>query len=179
MIECSLRRLLASPVHRRAVLASAALAFCATCGGGPTTTTTTTTTVPVTTTTTPPTTTTVVTTTTVPTTTTIPVVTGSFTVQNQPCVAPSTGPVTCRFVASASGGEAPYRFDWRITAPNGANVRVDNQQQTSPEIGCGFSTGVSSFNVTVVLTITPAAGAAITVNGTQLISRLAGNCGVV
>jgi len=173
MIAFSLRRMVESPVYRRAALASTAVALCATCGGGTGPSTTTTTTAPATTTTTTS------TTTTAPTTTSIPVLTGSFAVQNTPCVAPSTGPVTCRFVASASGGEGPYRFDWRITAPNGANVRVDNQQQTSPEIGCGFSTGVATFNVTVVLTITPASGAPITVNGTQVIARNSGVCGVV
>ena len=175
MIAFSLRRTVASPVYRRAALASAALVLCATCGGGstgPNTTTTTTAPATTTTTTTPP------TTTTTPTTTSIPVLTGSFAVQNTPCVAPSTGPVTCRFVASASGGEGPYRFDWRISTPSG-NVRVDNQQQTSPELGCGFSTGAATFNVTVVLTITPASGAAITVNGTQQVGRDKGNCGVV
>jgi hypothetical protein len=47
-------------------------------------------------------------------------------------------------------------------------------------MGCGFTAGgVATFNVSIVLTITPASGAAITVNGTQQIGREKGNCGVV
>jgi hypothetical protein len=154
------------------------------CGGspGPTTTSTTTTTASATTTTTAATTSTtttapVTTTTTSTTTTSIPVLTGSISVQNTPCTAPSTGQVSCTFVGNASGGQAPFTFSWRFTANN--QVVIAPGQQVRPEIGCGFSmTGVASFNLAIALTITAANNASTTVNGTQQIIRAAGNCGV-
>jgi len=146
------------------------------CGGstGPTTTSTTTTTASATTTTTAP----VTTTTTSTTTTSIPVLTGSISVQNTPCTATATAPVSCTFVGNASGGQAPYTFTWIFRNPaNNATVQATGQQ-VRPQLGCDIAVGVQTFNVSLTLTIQPASGSSITVTGTQQIVRAAGNCGV-
>jgi hypothetical protein len=106
------------------------------------------------------------------------VLTGTIAVQNLPCVAPGSGQVTCTFAASATGGQAPYTFNWRFTNPaNNVVVNVNNSQQARPELGCGFSTGVVTFNLAIALTVTPASGAPTTVNQNQQIARAAGACG--
>jgi hypothetical protein len=104
-----------------------------------------------------------------------------FTVTGTPCVAPSAGPVTCTFNASASGGTGPFTFDWLFTNPNGTapnnQVPVAGVQTTSPTLPCSFSSGVVSFNVSVQLTAKPASGANATTTRTQSITRQAGACG--
>src|SRR5688572_17855739 len=96
------------------VVAVVVLALGGGCGKSPTvppattTSTTSTTTVPATTTTTSSTTTTVPANTT--TTTSIAVLDAFISVQNTPCVAPSSGAVSCTFAGSASGGRTPYTF---------------------------------------------------------------------
>ena len=107
--------------------------------------------------------------------------TANFTVTNTPCVAPSAAAVSCAFSASASGGTGPFTFDWVFTNPNGTapnnQVQVLNAQTTSPTLPCSFSSGVVSFNVTVLLTAKPASGTNATVTRTQAITRAAGACG--
>jgi hypothetical protein len=109
--------------------------------------------------------------------------TADFTVTNTPCVAPSAAPVSCTFNASASGGTAPFIFDWAFTNPNtqqAVEVKGDatNRAQTaSPTLPCAFSSGVVSFNVTVTLTARPATGTNASVTRTQSITRQAGACG--
>ena len=85
---------------------------------------TSTTSTPTTTTTVPPTTTTTSTATTSSTTTTsIPGLDARIDIQNAPCVAPGSGPVSCTFTGSATtGGRTPYTFNWRFT--NFANNQV-------------------------------------------------------
>jgi hypothetical protein len=106
-----------------------------------------------------------------------------FTVANTPCVAPSAGPVSCSFNGSATGLGANPTFEWTFTNPNGTapNNQVSaSGQTTSPTLPCSFSSGVVSFNVTVLLTIRPATGvtgAPATVTRTQSITRAAGACG--
>lgn len=109
-----------------------------------------------------------------------------FTVTNTPCVAPSAAPVNCTFNASASGGTGPYTFDWVFTNPNGTSpnnqVQVQGNatnraQTTSPTLPCAFSSGVVSFNITVMLTARPTSGTNGTITRTQSITRAAGACG--
>jgi len=94
------------------------------------------------------------------------------------CDAASAGNVTCTFVASASGGTTPYTFTWTFTNPANGQVVTANTQQTSPALGCNYSAGVSMFNLSINLVVRSADGQSRTVTGTQLINRLAGNCGV-
>ena len=76
-----------------------------------TTTTIATTTVATTTSTVPPTTTTSSTTT-----IGVGVLDARIDIQNAPCVAPSTGQVSCTFTGAATtGGRTPYTFSWRFT----------------------------------------------------------------
>ena len=121
------------------------------------------------------------TTTTGTTTTGTTVAAANFTVNNTPCVAPSAAAVSCAFNASVIGGTGTFTFDWVFTNPNGTapnnEVRVTNAQTTSPTRPCAFSSGVVSFNVTVLLTARPATGTAATVTRTQSITRAAGACG--
>jgi len=158
------------------------------CGGstGPTTTSTTTTTASATTTTTAATTSTtttapVTTTTTSTTTTSIPVLTGSISVESTPpntCTATATAPVSCTFVGNASGGQAPFTFEWTFRNPtNGVSV-IATGQRVTPTLGCNVSVGVPSFNLTIALVIRAANGASTTVNGTQQIIRVPNNCGI-
>jgi hypothetical protein len=136
------------------------------CGDSPTSTTTTTTTVPPTTTSTAP----VTTTSTVP-----PTTTGTIAVQNPPCIAPATGAVSCTFVGTGSGGQAPYTYSWLFTGPLSSVTATG--AQVSPVLGCGLSAGTATFNLSVALTITPATGPPVTITGTQLINRATGSCG--
>ena len=160
MSATRLSRTLESRVCRCAAMAAAAFLW-ASCGGTEPTRTLTTS-VPSTSTTT---------------TTSVPGLSGTIAVQNTPCVAPSDGPVTCTFVASATGGQAPYTYSWKFTTPTGS-VTVTGPQ-VSPEIGCGFSTGAMTFNLTIALTITPASGSQKVIDGTQQIGRQSGVCNVV
>jgi hypothetical protein len=141
--------------------------------GSTTSTSTATTTVPATTTSTvPPT-----TTTSSSTTTSTAELDARISVQNTPCVAPSSGPVSCTFAGSATGGRTPYTFRWRFTNPANNQVVTVNGQNARPELGCGFSAGVATFNLQVALTVTPSSGSPNTDNRTQQIARQAGACG--
>ncbi len=105
-------------------------------------------------------------------------VTATFNVTNPPCVAPSTGNVSCTFNALATGATAPYTFAWTFTNPaNGQVVTGSNLAAVSPALGCSFSAGVVTFTINVSLTATPASGTAGTITGTQSITRAAGACG--
>lgn len=147
----------------------------------PSTTTTTapaTTTIPATTTTSSTTTTTVPgTTTTSTTTTSIAPLDAFISVQNTPCVAPNVGQVSCRFAGSAAGGRTPYAFRWTFTNPANNQVVTVNTQNASPELGCGFSSGVVTFSLQAVLRVTDANGTVETENRNQQIARQAGACG--
>lgn len=113
------------------------------------------------------------------TTTSIPGLAGSIAVQNLPCIAPASGQVSCTFAASATGGQAPYTFSWRFTNPANNVVVNVNGPQVRPELGCNVASGAgtATFNLAIVLTVTPASGAPATTNGTQQIARAAGACG--
>jgi hypothetical protein len=84
--------------------------------------------------------------------------------------------VSCRFIATATGGTPSYTFDWRFVGPTG-NTATPNGQQVDPVLGCDIAAGVATFNVDITLTITDAARSRVTVTGTQQIARAAGTCG--
>ena len=107
---------------------------------------------------------------------TVQPLTGTLNTENLPCVAPSAGPLTCRFVATAAGAQPPYQFSWRFTNPATNTVVTGGGTPQSPELGCGFSSGVTSFNLGVSVTIS-GGGQSITVNGSRQIARAAGACG--
>jgi hypothetical protein len=135
-----------------------------------------TTSVPTTTTSAPTTTTSAPTTTTTPTTTSVPAFTGSFTVQNTPCIAPQSGQVSCTFAASATGGTGTYDYSWTFAGPIGSTGPLAGPS-VRPDLGCGLSVGSVSFNVAVTLRIT-SGGTTITVGPTAVvITRASGACG--
>lgn len=103
--------------------------------------------------------------------------TGTLNTENLPCIAPGTGSVTCRFVATAAGGRSPYQFSWRFTNPANGQVVTGSGTPQSPDLGCGFSSGVTSFNLGVSVTIRDNAGSSTTLNGSRVIARAAGACG--
>jgi hypothetical protein len=118
-------------------------------------------------------------TTTVASTTTTTIAAQTFTAamraENTPCVAPSDAPVSCRFVASTTGGQAPFTYAWDFRTP--ANNTQVNGQTVSPTFGCGLSTGTTSFDVQITLTVTDNAGARATAMNNQQIARAKGACG--
>ena len=164
-------------LHGRAALMAAIVLAATGCGGGgagPDQVTTTSSSTS--TTTSAATTTTSSTATTSTTTTSIPALSGSFRVENTPCIANSSGSVSCRFIASASGGTPSYTFNWRFVGPTN-NSATPSGQQVDPVLGCDIATGVATFNVNITLTITDAAPSTATVTGSQQITRAAGACG--
>ena len=78
---------------------------------------------------------------------------------------------------SATGGRTPYTFRWAFTNPANNQVVTVNSQNARPELGCGFSTGVATFSVRAVLTVTDANGTTETEDRNQQIARAAGACG--
>jgi len=137
-------------------------------GNGPTSTTTT---VP------PTSTTTSVPATTTTSTTSVPGVTGSFTVQNLQCIAPASGNVSCTFVGSAVGFNGTPRFDWTFVAP--LATQTSTGPQVRPDLGCGYSTGVRTFQVAVTLTITGEGKTVVVGPINQEIGRQVSICGAV
>jgi hypothetical protein len=103
--------------------------------------------------------------------------TGSISVSNTPCIAPSTGNVSCTFVASASGDQPPYTFAWTFINPANGLVIPATGQNVSPALGCNISSGVATYNLNISLIITAASGHTTTVPGSQQIGRRAGDCG--
>jgi hypothetical protein len=94
-----------------------------------------------------------------------------------PCVAPNAGAVSCTFAGSATGGRTPYTFSWTFTNLANNQVVTVNSQNARPELGCGFSTGVVTFNLRAVLTVTDNSGAKETEDRNQQVARAAGACG--
>jgi hypothetical protein len=100
----------------------------------------------------------------------------SFSVRNTPCIAPSTGPVSCQFAVALTGGLPPYSYEWQFRSPNNALVPEEGTV-VSPVLGCGFQAGLVQFNVGVTLTVRQSGGSPVTVTGNQLVTRAAGACG--
>jgi hypothetical protein len=64
-----------------------------------------------------------------------------------------------------------------MTNPANNQVVNVNGQNARPELGCGFSSGVVTFNLRAVLTVTDASGDTETEDRNQQITRAAGACG--
>jgi hypothetical protein len=101
--------------------------------------------------------------------------TASWRADNTPCVAPSNGPVTCEFIASTNGGQVPFTYNWNFVGPS--NNTTETGQRVRPTFGCGLSSGSTSFDVTVTLTVRDNAGATATMVERQQIAREKGACG--
>ena len=164
------------------MILTAAIVLSGTCGSNPaptpvSTTVPTTTIASTTTTTTPVTTTTIGSTST--TTTSIPGLDARIDIQNTPCVAPGSGPVSCTFTgASTTGGRTPYTFNWRFTNfANNQVVTVNGQMNARPELGCGFLAGVATFNIRAELTVRDSSNTTNTDTRDVQITRAAGACG--
>jgi hypothetical protein len=102
--------------------------------------------------------------------------TAAMRADNVPCQAASTGPTSCQFVASTNGGTAPFTYRWSFSTPS--SVTSEMGQSVRPALGCGFSTGVVTFEVQIALRVDDSSGASATANNSQQIIRMAGNCGV-
>ena len=85
--------------------------------------------------------------------------------------------MSCRFIATATGGTPGYTFNWRFLNPANNNSSTPSGQQVDPVLGCDIAAGVATFNVNITLTIIDATRAMATVTGTQQIARAAGACG--
>lgn len=102
----------------------------------------------------------------------------SFIVIGQ-CLARGTGMADCTFDASSSvGGPAGLSYSWEYRTATGVD-RDDSGVRIRPELGCGFSTGVQTFAVTVTLVITDHANNSNRASTTQTVQaiRVPGNCG--
>jgi hypothetical protein len=111
----------------------------------------------------------------------------TFSIDNEPCVAPETGQVSCRFVVTSpgflgiQGGFAQYdpfyNYNWRFTNPaNGRGVNVTGSSW-SPPMDCTFAAGMRTFPVTVRLTVYRANDYFTEGTGTVQITRPPGACG--
>jgi hypothetical protein len=107
----------------------------------------------------------------------------SFTVTgpsgNNRCLATSNQEADCTFDASAStGGPAGLSYAWEYRT-NQSSDRSEFGVRIRPLLGCGFSTGVQTFAVTVTLVITDRADNNNRATATQTVQgiRVPGNCG--
>ena len=116
----------------------------------------------------------------------------TFRIDDQPCVAPAIGAVSCRFVVTSPGifvpipvnGPAEYdssnSYNWRFTNPaNGRGVEV-NGVAWRPPMDCTFipgTPGVSTYTISVTLTVYKIREYFTTGTGTVQITRPPGACG--
>ena len=116
----------------------------------------------------------------------------TFRIDDQPCVAPATGAVSCRFVVTSPGifvpipanGPAEYdpvnTYTWRFTNPaNGRGVEVYGVAW-HPPMDCTFLPGVpgvATYTINVTLTVHRAGDYLTTGTGTAQITRPPGVCG--
>jgi hypothetical protein len=86
--------------------------------------------------------------------------------------------VSCRFVASTSGGQGPFTYSWTFTGPAGTATATGTP--VSPDLGCNLSAfGAATFNVTAALQVTQAGGGSpANASIQQQIVRPQGSCGV-
>ena len=101
---------------------------------------------------------------------------GDFHIEKKPCVAPSNGPVSCDFVATASGGNGSYSYQWTFVGPSGT-VGGLTGRSVSPTLGCSLSSGVVTFQVNVTLKITSGTQTVTVGPSGQQIVRQDGACG--
>jgi hypothetical protein len=104
-----------------------------------------------------------------------PTFTTAWRADNTPCVAPSDAPVSCEFVASTTGGQSPFTYSWDFRTP--MNNIAASGQSVRPAFTCGLSTGTTSFDVTVTLTVRDNAGLMAMMVERQQIARAKGACG--
>lgn len=97
---------------------------------------------------------------------------------NGRCIAPGSGAADCTFDASSSTGPANMSYSWEYRTSSGVD-RDDFGVRIRPVIGCGFSSGVQTFTITVTLVITDPANNTRRATTTQTVQgiRQAGNCG--
>src|SRR5688572_21353718 len=113
----------------------------------------------------------------------------TFRIDDQPCVAPATGAVSCRFVVTSPGILVPipangpaeydssYTYNWRFTNPeNGRGVEV-NGVAWRPPMDCTFAPGATTFVVSVRLTVHRAYDYYTTGYGSVRVTRAPGACG--
>lgn len=101
-------------------------------------------------------------------------------IQNEPCIAPATGGMSCSFVATPQFGEQDLRFNWRIENPANGRASVGPPgPQINPTLTCDFSSGIARFEVLVKLIVWRAGlpEDTETVTRTATITRAAGACG--
>ena len=180
MSASNLPRTIAARVCGYAIMGAIVLGLSASCGSksGPTPVTTSVATTTVATTTTVPTTTTVGSTST--TTTSIAGLDARIDIQDAPCIAPGSGPVSCTFTAAGTtGGRTPYTFNWRVTNFANSQVVTGTGQNIRPELGCTFLAGVATFNVRAEVTARDSSNPANTNTDFRdiQITRAAGACG--
>jgi hypothetical protein len=113
----------------------------------------------------------------------------TFRVDDEPCVAPAAGAVSCRFVVTSPGIFVPipangpaqydssYSYNWRFTNPaNGRGVEV-NGVAWRPPMDCTFAPGAGTFTVSIRLTVHRAFDYYTTGTGTVQVTRPPGACG--
>jgi len=68
------------------------------------------------------------------------------------CLSPGSGPADCTFDASNSTSSSPIvRYEWSFSTPTSSGTGTGRTFR--PTIGCGFSTGVQTFQIRVDLTV--------------------------
>jgi|SRR5687768_8798905 len=101
-------------------------------------------------------------------------------IQNEPCIAPATGGMSCSFVVMATFSRQDLSFNWRIENPaNGRASQGPPGPQINPSLPCDFSSGVARFEVLVKLFVwrTRIPEFTDTVTRTATITRAPGACG--
>jgi hypothetical protein len=98
-------------------------------------------------------------------------------VDNLPCIAPASGNVSCTFVGSASGFSGTPTFNWTFVAP--LATQRNTGPAVRPDLGCGYSAGVKTFQVAVTLTITGGGATVVVGPINQEIGRAVTICGAV
>ena len=95
-------------------------------------------------------------------------------VENEPCVAPATGPVSCTFVAVASGADG---WTWGFLDTRFGRGPGYPGPRVSPVLDCSFSSGAANFDVMVRLSVRFPSGSMTNSNRTVQMTRAASACG--
>jgi hypothetical protein len=99
----------------------------------------------------------------------------AFRIDNEPCVAPATGPVSCRFVADPESSANFYQ--WRfLNSVTGRGVGLPGPR-VSPELDCTFGPGATSFTVIAAVSVLYPDGSINNGERRVAITRAAGACG--